>query len=318
MASNARFVPLDFGGQAATPVAVSTGMEHRPYPRIPPQLASDTGGPWVATEKLHGANLVVAFDGARVRIGKRKSWLADDEPFFGWQLLRASLEASAVAVWKQLGVSGSLRIHGELIGGSYPGVAQVPGLSAVQTGCWYDPALRFVAFDVVVDDTFLAHRELTELGLETVPTLGRGARQQLEKLPVIFESTYATSRGLPKVLNNFAEGYVLKPDARWSVSDRPIVKRKHPDFDDARFDESAAWSPRRSLSDEEWASLARMLVNPARLASARSKVGNEPALLREEIVLDVLLDLEAFQPAAFRLLEEGAVDQLRAHISRCV
>ncbi|MBL8914398.1 MAG: RNA ligase family protein [Archangium sp.] len=44
-------------------------MEHRAYPRIPPQLAADTGGPWVATEKLHGANLVVAFDGARVRIG---------------------------------------------------------------------------------------------------------------------------------------------------------------------------------------------------------------------------------------------------------
>lgn len=32
----------------------------------------------VATEKVHGANLVVATDGERVRIGKRKAWLSGD------------------------------------------------------------------------------------------------------------------------------------------------------------------------------------------------------------------------------------------------
>ncbi|MFT3707097.1 MAG: RNA ligase family protein [Archangium sp.] len=295
-------------------VAVSGRMEHRAYPRIPQKLAADTGGPWVATEKLHGANLVVAFDGARVRIGKRKAWLADDEAFFGWQLLRASLEASVVSVWKTLSVSRNVRLHGELIGGAYPGLPSLPGLSAVQTGCWYDPGLRFVTFDVVVDETFLAHSELGALGLEVVPLLGRGTRGELEKLPVIFESTYAVSRGLPRVPRNFAEGYVLKPDARWWTSDRPIVKRKHPDFDDARFDDSKAWAPRRSLRDDEWLILAALLVNPARLASARSKIGEDAALIADEVALDVLVDLEAVQPWAFNLLDDDHMDWLRSEI----
>lgn len=296
-------------------------MDHRPYPKIAQRLPDDvTAGRWVATEKLHGAHLVVAFDGARVSIGKRKAWLEPDEPFFGWQLLRASLEAAVVATWKLLGTSSALRVHGELVGGEYPhaSVPRVPGASAVQTGCWYDPGLRFVAFDVVLElptPTFLAFHELEVLapqaGFELPPVLGRGPRSTLLQLPVEFPSRYATTRGLPAVPNNLAEGVVLKPGARWPVVDRPTLKRKHPRFDDAKYDESSAWSPRASLDASEWRQLVALLVNPARLASARSKVGDERSRLEEEVVFDVLLDLEAFQPRAFASTD---VDQLGTFI----
>src|SRR5215204_953539 len=71
-------------------------MEHRPYPKIPKQHDGSRpplSGSWVATEKIHGANLVVATDGTHDEVGKRKAWLAHDEPFFGWQLLRSDLGA---------------------------------------------------------------------------------------------------------------------------------------------------------------------------------------------------------------------------------
>ncbi|MFO0593929.1 MAG: RNA ligase family protein [Myxococcaceae bacterium] len=292
-------------------------MDHQPYPKIAQRVPDDlTAGTWVATEKLHGAHLVLGFDGARVSFGKRKAWLTADEPFFGWQLLRATLESAITTTWKLLGTASAIRVHGELIGGEYPhpAVPRVPGVSAVQTGCWYDPGLRFVAFDLVLESptpTFLAFHELEALGrFELPPVLGRGSRATLLQLPVEFPSRLATARGLPAVPGNLAEGLVLKPDTRWAVADRPTLKRKHPRFDDAKYDESSAWSPRASLTEAEWRQLAAILVNPARVSSARSKVGDDAARIADEVVLDVLLDLEAFQPRAFALADPEVLSAL--------
>lgn len=288
-------------------------MDHRPYPKVPLRSDAVAGGPWVATEKLHGAHLVVACDGAEVLFGKRKAWLAPDEPFFGWQLLRRELEVAVREAWRRVGAATPLRVHGELIGGAYPhpDVAPVPGLGAVQTGCWYCPELRFVAFDALSDDDFLSFTELERLGFELPPVLRRGARGDLALLPVEFPSRYATRRGLPWLDGNFAEGMVLKPDARWCATARPSLKRKHPRFDDAKFDESAAWESRTSLDHHDWTALVGRLVNDARLASARSKVGE--GNLIDEVVLDVLLDLEAFQPTAFACADaEHLADLVRS------
>jgi hypothetical protein len=48
-------------------------------------------------------------------------------------------------------------------------------------------------------------------------------------------------------------------------------------------------------------------VNPARVASARSKVGTDPAAIVDEIVLDVAIDLETVFPAAWRDTDEARV-----------
>jgi hypothetical protein len=76
-------------------------MEHRPYPkiafstlkgrgadlvRVERALAAsdkmDASVAWVATEKIHGAQLVVTTDGTTVAFGKRKAWLLAGEAFF--------------------------------------------------------------------------------------------------------------------------------------------------------------------------------------------------------------------------------------------
>src|SRR5687767_3024442 len=134
-------------------LARSVAFEHRPYPKIPKRHDGSrplAGGTWVATEKIHGANLVVATDGTRDAIGKRKAWLADDEPFFGWQLLRNDLVVAARSIRLALAISGAsiVRLHGEIFGGAYPhpDVAPVRGMSAVQGGVWYAPDIRFALF----------------------------------------------------------------------------------------------------------------------------------------------------------------------------
>ncbi|MGI5241737.1 RNA ligase family protein [Dactylosporangium sp. CA-139066] len=108
-------------------------MEHVPYPKIPATLANaPSAGPWIATEKIHGAQLVVAYDGHTLRVGKRRSWLRDDETFFGWQLLRGALLRTARHALDH-GATPSVRLYGELYGGHYPhpSVAPVPGAGPV-------------------------------------------------------------------------------------------------------------------------------------------------------------------------------------------
>lgn len=290
-------------------------MRFRMFPKIPTHRGAPPrpmSGPWVALEKLHGGQLVVASDGDAVHVGKRKAWLAADEPFFGWQLLAGELAAAMRVIARETAAKQTV-VYGELIGGGYPHpeVPAVPGLSPVQTGIWYTPALAWVAFDVLVaagdDDEgeLLAHRELEVLaeaaGLRTPPRLARGTRAELEHVEVRFPTRVPALLGLPPLLDNLAEGVVFKPDARCAAADRPVIKRKLPEFDDERFREAEAWDP-GLLGEDAFLAWVDRLVQPARLASARSKVGADPAAIVDEVALDVAIDLGlAFHDAWERL-----------------
>jgi hypothetical protein len=66
---------------------------------------------------------------------------------------------------------------------------------------------------------------------------------------------------------------------------------------DDRFGEAQAWNPGRLGEDELLIWVDRM-VQPARLSSARSKVGTDPATIVDEVALDVAIDLSlAFREA---------------------
>lgn len=298
-------------------------MEHRAFPKIPTILADAAGGGrWVATEKIHGAQLVVASDGDVVRFGKRKAWLDGDEPFFGWQMLRNELEVAITRIHAALARDAAIYIYGELFGGAYPHpeIEALPGLSPVQTGIWYAPTLHFAAFDlllVTADDepVFLAHAQLEsvaqEAGLLTVPVLGRGTRRELLELPVRYGSTVAGLLGLPAIADNVAEGYVLKPDAELPARTRALVKHKIPEFDENRFDESMPFDHHAQLSIAELLRWAAVMINPVRIASARSKVGEDPAAVAEEVALDVWIDLEAIYPRRMLALDGDEESEIR-------
>jgi Rnl2 family RNA ligase len=305
-------------------------VRFRPFPKIPTHRAAPPrpmGGPWVALEKLHGAQLVMAWDGASIHAGKRKAWLAGDEPFFGWQLVISEL-ATGVRAIAQQAVARQTVVYGELIGGAYPhpDIASIPGMAPVQTGIWYMPALTWVAFDVLVaagdedEGELLAHHELEALArdasVRTPPRLLRGTRAELERVPVRFPTHVPAWFGLPPISDNLAEGVVLKPDVRCAGGERPVLKRKLAEFDDDRFGEAEAWNPGHLGEDALVAWVDRM-VQPARLASARSKVGTDPAAIVDEVALDVAVDLGlAFRDAWERLSLAGQ-DRVLAHARRC-
>jgi Rnl2 family RNA ligase len=303
-------------------------LEHVPYPKIPSVDRPDgpsIGGPWVATEKLHGAQLVVAHDGERFAVGKRKAWLDGGEAFFGWQLLRSRLEQAARAALSPGAVA--VRLYGELYGGGYPhtDVPPAPGMSPVQTGIWYSPEVRFALFDVLRHDRpdapgrYLVYRDLHAIadraGLDVVPLLGRGPRATLDGLPTRFPTRVPQRLGLPELPGNLAEGLVLRPDERLTPQRRPIVKRKIAEFDERRFGESQPWDERARLDPAELREWADALVNDPRLASARSKVGaDRPEELLDEVVLDVMVDLSEAFPAATAALTGDQEADLHAHI----
>lgn len=98
------------------------------------------------------------------------------------------------------------------------------------------------------------------------------------------------------IADNIAEGLVLKPDARLPVEKRLMRKKKTAEFDDARFEEAPPFQSNAMLTIEELAAHAKHLVNDARIASACSKVRADAEAVRDEVVLDVLIDLDATFP----------------------
>ncbi|MFI7144025.1 RNA ligase family protein [Nonomuraea sp. NPDC050022] len=192
-----------------------------------------------------------------------------------------------------------MRIYGELYGGHYPhaDVDPVPGVSAVQTGVWYSPSLRFALFDVLRHDRpddaglLLPYADVAAVaaaaGLDVVPLIGRGPRHELDALPLRFPTRMPHLHGLPDIPGNFAEGIVMRPDISATAEQRPIIKMK--------------------------------MVNKPRLDSARSKTG--PASFSEfvdEVVLDVMVDLTDAFPAAMAALGDGEEDELHTHLREAV
>lgn len=299
-------------------------MRFRPFLKMGTG-APRAGGSWIATEKIHGANFVIGVRGDEVSFGKRKAWLAFEEPFFGWQLVAGELADAARAAAKTIGAP-QVVFYGELFGGGYPHpeVAAFPALTPVQTGIWYAPDLRWSPFDTLVaqdDDDggellrFSETEEvMTGVGLTTPPVVGRGRLADLEQLPVRGATRVPALLGLPAIDGNVAEGLVLKADVRAPAAERPILKRKIPEFDETKFDEAAAWQP--GFVDlptlEAW---AERMVNPARIASARSKVGVAPRAIAEEVALDVLVDLEAVFAQTWTTLDDAALDHLTALVT---
>jgi Rnl2 family RNA ligase len=293
-------------------------VEHLAYPRIA-NTGTAVGGDWVATEKIHGGQLVLGYDGRALHVGKRKAWLRPDEAFFGWQLLRDRFQVAVTAALARGGAE--VRIFGELYGGAYPhsDVPAAPGMAPVQTGVWYSPTVRYALFDVLREGRFVPYAEVAavaaEAGLDVVPLLARGTRASLDGVPTRFTTRVPHLLGLPELDGNLAEGLVLRPDTPMAPADRPVRKLKIAEFDEGRFAASRKWDPWLHLSPAELREIAATMVNGPRLASARSKVGPEAGDdLLDEVTLDVMIDLAEAFPAAMGALSAADEAALQAHI----
>lgn len=316
-------------------------LVHLPYPKIPVNGGASAPA-WVALEKIHGANFVIGVSAHEERFGKRKAWLHDDDAFFGWQLLRTELRAVARRVYERIAAGqrdARVYLYGELFGGAYPhaSVAAVPGVSAVQTGVWYAPDLRWSPFDIRtvcasgadsqdrVDkadeiDEYLSFSEVAAIArderLVMPPVIARGPRSEVDRAPVRYPSRVSVELGLPEIAGNVAEGFVKKPDVRMSAGRLTLFKEKIPEMSEKGFDGAEAFDSAQVLAPGALAVWAEKLVNRARIDSAASKVGRASDAIVIEVILDVLVDLTETFPAAAAALDAHAQASLEDTIAR--
>lgn len=293
----------------------------RPYPKVSARQRPAGSGSreWVAVEKVHGAHFAVVCDGSGVRPAKRRELLGDDalDDFFGvsrvWSALSVAAARFASSVRSSWGNTAAVTVYGELAGGCYPhpDVRVVAGVEPVQTGVWYAPGLQWLPFDASVERAdgrwWLSDRALREAatpaGLNCVPALGYGALNRLQELPSAFPTRVPILFGLPELMDNLAEGYILKPAGEWQEADpagtdlRPMVKVKQKAFaEDARFDGARPYLPpsQGAAGIPAWLLVqASALLTPTRAAAAVSKLGPRTPTnaVAREITQDVTEEL---------------------------
>jgi Rnl2 family RNA ligase len=135
-----------------------------PYPKIVDRIAAWNADEavrraldkqtWVASEKIHGANLCICTDGTEIAVAKRRAVLDAGDPFFGYRRAIAPLIPAVRALFRRLGDAAWALVYGELFGGHYPHprVAALDGIVPVQTAIHYCPDVRFCAFDLATVD----------------------------------------------------------------------------------------------------------------------------------------------------------------------
>ena len=293
-----------------------------PYPKIVDRIAAWHADEadrrildrhtWVASEKIHGANLCICTDGTEIAVAKRRAVLEVNDPFFGYRRAIAPLVPAVRALFRQLGNVAWAFVYGELFGGHYPHprVAPIEGSQPVQTAIHYCPDVRFCAFDLATVDasggaTFASYRRAVALfesaGIPVAPVLRTGSLEELLELPVAFATRVPAQLGLPALPDNWAEGMVIKP---WDLeaprsAPRYVLKRKRPEFAETR-EELTPGGYRADAAGEadalERADAAlTAMVTDNRVHSAITKLGLPRELdatgRLDEIVAEVLADL---------------------------
>lgn len=215
----------------------------RPYPKLKPMFEGNAKAArklrknrgWVATEKVHGANLqLVCGRGSEVIVpAKRGSVLGADEPFFGLRSsgLLATLSPLVTALCTRLCAKDAdidgIAVFGELCGGT----------PAIQPGVFYSPELTYMVFDIALVTNgvhaFLPFDAMTaasaEAGLFCTSVLARGEYGAMLDMDLGFGSTLPGRLGCSEAApaENIAEGIVVRPE---SGDQRVLVKKKGPGF----------------------------------------------------------------------------------------
>mmetsp|Transcript_30441 Transcript_30441/g.81880 ORF Transcript_30441/g.81880 Transcript_30441/m.81880 type:complete len:364 (-) Transcript_30441:2386-3477(-) len=253
------------------------------YPKISKGSAqgelSVVRGEWVVTEKLHGSNFSIIFDGQAVSFAKRSGVLPCDDDFYGFRTQGLDLKldecvrslwGEEIAAFAKEGIlpegrlPTSIVVYGELLGGHYPhpNVPAIPGLRPVQCGVWYTPRLHFVAFDVAITnesghvhffDFAIARKACKATGFDFVTPLSIGSYADCVNFNTRFQSTLPNELSLPPLSqDNFAEGVVVRPAKEPGHREpdhgrsRGLLKLKIPEFEETTRYGHTQWREARN------------------------------------------------------------------------
>ncbi|MCE6992272.1 RNA ligase family protein [Dyadobacter sp. CY323] len=274
---------------------------------------------WVATEKIHGAHFRFIYQDKKLLYGKRRELLEWHSDFFGFQMFAVMLETQVTELLEAISrdfAATKIIIYGELFGGIYPhpDIQVIMEVSAIQTGIFYSPDIRFYAYDIATEDqessikkylsyeTAIAYFQKFDIPF-AVP-LKKGKLSEVLNFDLRMESPIPFQLGLPPIPANFIEGIVIKPFGDippGTFNSRPILKIKNPEFqENERFHQAQKWShvPQISTFSEELDFILpelRKYITLNRLNSAISKIGslsseNNTTNIVNEFLEDVFTD----------------------------
>jgi len=196
---------------------------------------------WVATEKVHGSNFSFIFTKENgIQCASRNKILAAGEAFNNYQVIQKKYAAKVPEIFEILAAEipglTQVTVFGEFYGGIYPGIKTK--VKKIQDGIYYTPDLEFEAFDLFYKTAenprnIYPYKEacqhFAKLGIPFAAILKEGTLKELYATldPEVFQSTIYAKFGLPKLDDNLAEGYVIKPnEAIFLENERFSIKIK--------------------------------------------------------------------------------------------
>lgn len=182
------------------------------------------GGLFVATEKIHGANFSIWFDGVEFKTGMRNGF--SELPWM--DAIKSKYFPEVKAMYQMLVYDGTITFcdtvafFGEVFGGCYHGVQ---GLHAkkIQKGVHYTPDTEFLLFDILVDTcnvkSWVSYSKLCEMVDDTtmlrVPEISKGSLEDMLSLNNEFPTVVPELLGLelPSGVDEHSqcEGFVIRP-----------------------------------------------------------------------------------------------------------
>lgn len=178
---------------------------------------------FIVTEKAHGANFQMNYDGHKVTCGRRDGVLNLGDKFHGWETLISRYESQFKIIWDEITKVKQdltkITLFGELIGGYYnhKEVKKNNHASRVQkkSKIAYSPDLEFYAFEWRVNDEVMPRSALEVVKRTTffniAPVLFRGTLLECLEYDSRFESKIYEMFHLPQTKDNLCEGIVITP-----------------------------------------------------------------------------------------------------------
>lgn len=282
---------------------------------------------FVCTEKIHGTNYSFLCDESSVTPCKRGSTLEATTSFMNHNFVFEKYKNDVLKIFEQIKKEYSnlqyIQLYGELFGGSYDGKA-AQGHKKIQPGVNYCDKNDFMAYDLKIvtsEKTFYYDFDklvflLVSTSIKLVPIIKKGTLDELLKLNPAFESVVYSYYDLPKLKDNYAEGYVVKSvkemlmppinvecsggtvinsDATLTVSDssseRMIFKFKNPSFSEIAVVPENKANKQVKSEKPKYIDILRTYVTQMRFDNVNSKLAdNEKNKLHEMFYNDVMVD----------------------------
>lgn len=300
---------------------------------------------FVAMEKIHGTNFSFICDGVDVLSCRRSDILKSDENFFNHQTILKKYKNDVSDLFisvknlvkKEFNINiTQIQLYGELYGGLYPDIDNIKGAKIVQKGVYYSNSNDFMAFDLKykyieenkIKFNFLDWDFFVSLISETlipiVPILEKGSWNEISKLNSKFESVVYKKHNLPKINNNYAEGYVIKPTKEIIFGDdnnRLIWKFKNPSFSEIITTTNKKISSKSSNSNLE---KLEKYVNENRYNNIKVKVVENTEVSKvidlffDDIWNDFISDMEFSKIELNKMEEQELKKKLNGFVNKFV